>query len=250
MRLAVAGGTGAVGREVVAAARDAGHTTVSLSRSQGVDLTSETGLRRLLDGADAVIDVTSRTTTSTKSAAEFFETVTRRLHAAEIDLGIRHHLALSIVGIDRAPAGYYAAKLHHEKVVTGSTVPWTLLRATQFHEFAEQTVQRFGFGPLVVAPRLRSQTVAAREVAERLVDLACGEPVGRATDLAGPEAAWMAGSVRAVLRHRGSRRRVVELSIPGRLGRAMRDGALLPGSGAELGRITFAAWLAERPRSV
>lgn len=246
----MAGATGAAGREVIAAAHDAGHSTVPLSRHGGVDLTTGSGLHRLLDGVDAVIDVTSTSTVSAKVASEFFETVTRRLHAVEIDLGIRHHLALSIVGIDQAAYGYYAAKLHHEQVLADSTVPWTLLRATQFHEFTEQTVQRFGFGPVVVVPTLRSQTVAAREVAERLVDLACGEPVGRATDLAGPEPLRMAAGVRALLQHRGSRRKVLELPVPGGMGRAMRHGALLPGPGAELGRLTFAAWLADRPRTV
>lgn len=244
MRIAVAGGTGAVGRHVVDVARERGHDVAVLTRSTGVDLVAAHGLTTALAGVDAVIDVASVETVSAKAARDFFGAVTRHLLAAEEAAGVRHHVALSIVGVDDASYGYYAGKLLQEQLVEAGAVPWTLLRATQFHEFASQLHKRMKVGPVVMVPAMRSQPVAAREVGERLVDLAEHGPAGRVRDLAGPREERMSDLVRRWAKAAGRSGWVVEMPVPGGFGRAMRDGTLLPRPGADLGRQTFDEWLA------
>lgn len=243
MRMAVAGGTGTVGRHVVEVARARGHEVTVLTRSTGVDLVSGDGATAALTGADVVIDVTSTTTMNEKKASEFFESTTRTLHSAEKAGGISHHVVLSIVGIDEVDAGYYAAKLAHEHAVMAGDVPWTILRATQFHEFSGQVFGRGSFGPLHLAMRMRTQPIAAREVAERLVDLAESDPAGRVVDLAGPREESLVEMIRGYARARGIRGPIPAFSLPGAWGRALRSGAALPHSGATLGHQTFAEWL-------
>jgi uncharacterized protein YbjT (DUF2867 family) len=243
MRLAVAGGTGVVGRHVVAVARHRGHDVVVLARSEGIDLTSGAGLEARLTGAEAVVDVTSIQSQRRKKTEAFFGSVTRHLLAAEAATGVRHHLALSIVGIDDVPSGYYQGKQHQERLVTEGQVPWSILRATQFHEFAEQALGFVRLGPLSLVPRMLSQPVAAVEVAEALVDLAETGPAGRVPDLAGPEPLQMVDLARRVARARGLGRRVVPVRVPGAFGRGMRSGALLPASAGPRGRITFDEWI-------
>jgi uncharacterized protein YbjT (DUF2867 family) len=159
--------------------------------------------------------------------------------------GTSHHVALSIVGIDRAPEGYYAGKVAQEKLVESGPVPWTILRATQFHEFAEQIYARAKIGPFHVAPRMRTQPIAAREVAEHLVTLAEAGPAGRVAELAGPREESLVEMVRGFARAQGSRAWIPRIPLPGPGGRAQRDGSLLPGPGAVLGSQTFAQWLAD-----
>ncbi|KLU08601.1 SDR family oxidoreductase [Kocuria sp. SM24M-10] len=241
MRIAVAGGTGVVGRHVVEAARGRGHEVVVLARSQGVDLSTGAGLD--LAGVQAVVDVTSIRATSGRSATRFFTEVTRRLLAAERAAGVGHHLVLSIVGLDDAPYGYYAGKAAQERLVQAGEVPWTLLRATQFHEFAGQVHERMRLGPVALVPAMRSQPIAAREVAARLVALAEAGPAGRVPDLAGPREERMAELSRRWAAATGVRGRVLELPVPGRFGRALRDGTLLARPGSQHGEQTFEQWL-------
>ena len=171
MRIAVAGGTGWIGRLVVAAASGAGHEVAVVARSTGVDLTTGAGLDEALRGVDAVIDVVNRNTLREAEAVDFFTTTSRRLLDAGQRAGVGHHVLLSIVGIDRVGLGYYIGKLRQEEVVRDGPVPSTILRATQFFEFASQMLER-SVGPVVAVPRMTSQPVAAREVAAELVRLA------------------------------------------------------------------------------
>jgi len=238
MKIAVAGGTGVVGRHVVDVARERGHDVVVLARAEGVDLTTGAGLAERLAGVDAVVDVTSVRTQKREDAEAFFGAVTRNLQAA----GAAHVVALSIVGIDDVDTGYYAGKRLQERLLAEGTAPWSVLRATQFHEFAEQALQFVRIGPFSLVPRMLSQPVAAREVAEALVHLAEAGPSGRVPDLAGPERHDMVDLSRRV----ADRRRVVPVRVPGAAGRAMRSGALCPRGDGPRGRITFDAWLASR----
>lgn len=245
MKIAVAGGTGAVGRHVVDRVRELGHEPLVLTRSAGHDLVTGAGLEAALAGVDAVVDVASVQTQSAEKSRAFFGSVTRNLLAAEAAAGVRHHIALSIVGSDRAPEGYYAGKALQEQLVEAGAVPWTILRATQFFEFPAQMLGQTTFGPVALIPTTRSQPVAAREVAARLVDLAADAPAGRVRDLAGPREERMADLARRWLRANGKRTRVVEFPLPGTFGRALRDGTLLPAAGAaDLGTQTFDEWLA------
>ncbi|MBF4573194.1 SDR family oxidoreductase [Herbiconiux sp. VKM Ac-1786] len=248
MKIAVAGGTGTVGRHIVDAARGRGHDAVVLARSTGVDLTTGAGLAPALVGVDVVVDAASVGTQSATVSRAFFGGVTTNLLAASQTAGVRHHLALSIVGSDRAPFGYYAGKALQEQAVTAGPVPWTILRATQFHEFAQQIYGQVTLGPITLVPRMLSQPVAAREVAARLVDLAEAGPSGHATDLAGPEELRMADMVRAYASATGGRGRIAEVPLPGGFGRALRDGTILAGPAADRGTQTFAEWIAQLPR--
>ena len=248
MKLAVAGGTGTVGAHVVEVARERGHEVVVLSRSAGVDLVTGIGLSDALSGVDAVVDVASTQTVSAKESTAFFSAVTRNLLTAEGAAGVGHHLALSIVGIDEAPHGYYAGKVKQESIVRAGAVPWTILRATQFHEFAAQIRSQTSFGPLTVIPRMLSQPIAAREVAERLIDLAERPPSGRVADLGGPREERMVEMVRRYARAIGARGSVLEVPIPGAYGRAMRDGTLVTSAGADHGTQTFEDWAAAQSR--
>jgi uncharacterized protein YbjT (DUF2867 family) len=244
MRVAVAGGTGAVGRHVVRALAERGHAHVVLSRSTGVDLMTGEGLDAALEGVDAVIDVASVQTLSPRVSLEFFGTTTRRLLAAERAAGGIHHIALSIVGAAEIDAAYYAGKAEQERLVQASGAPWSILRATQFHEFAQQMLQRGRMLGAYVVPVMHAQPVAAAEVAAALVDIAEGAPRGLDRDLAGPREERMADMVRRLLRATGRPGPVLEVRLPGRMGAASAHRGLLPGPDARLGRETFEQWLA------
>ncbi|MCZ4500393.1 MAG: RmlD substrate binding domain protein [Marmoricola sp.] len=242
MRIAVAGGTGVVGRYVVSEAEARGHEVVVLTRSTGADLTTGTGLAELLAGVHAVVDVTSTRTQKRDEAQAFFGGVTRNLLAAEVAANVGHHVVLSIVGIDLVPSGYYAGKQEQEDVTVAGDVPWTILRATQFHEFAQQALAFVTVGPFSLVPRMRTQPIAAREVGAALVSLAEAGPQGRVADLAGPEVLELVDLSRQVNRERRLGRRVVGVRVPGAYGRGMRSGDLVPAAGAR-GTQTFEEWL-------
>ncbi|MGN6219537.1 MAG: SDR family oxidoreductase [Microbacterium sp.] len=243
MRIAVAGGTGVVGSRVVEAVEARGDQAVVLSRGTGVDVITGSGLDAALEGVDAVVDTTNIDTLSASAATSFFERATGNLAAASARAGVGHLVVLSIVGIDRMPYDYYAGKVAQERAAEASSVPWTILRATQFHEFAAQMFARGRIGPLHVAPRARVQPVAAREVGRHLATLAAGAPQGRAADLAGPREERLDEMVKAYATRVGYRGWIPSVSLPGRQLKAMRDGLALPGPGATLGAQTFAQWL-------
>jgi uncharacterized protein YbjT (DUF2867 family) len=227
----------------MAVARERGHDVVNMSRSEGVDLVTGRGLDQALKGADVVIDVAGIQSMSTKKAVDYFTTATQNLLAAEKKAGVRHHVVLSIVGIDGASSGLYAGKLVQEDAVRHGDVPWTLLRSTQFHEFVPLTVKVGSAGPLVLVPKMFTQPIAAREVAEVLVEAAEAGPQGRVADLGGPRAEELAALVRAYLDRTGRNKKVLVSPLPGRMGKAMRSGALIPPPGAAVGRQTFLEWL-------
>lgn len=248
MRIAVAGGTGTVGRHVVDVARERGHEVVVLARSAGVDLISGEGVDAALAGVDAVVDTANVISIDREEAERFFTTSSRTLLAAEARAGVGHHVLLSIVGIDRVPYAYYEAKLAQEGVVEQGPVPWTILRATQFHEFAGQMAGRLRVAGVQLAPRMRTQPIAAREVGEHLVALAERPPAGRAGELAGPREEQLAEMVRRLVRAEGRRGPVLPVALPIKGMREMRHGAALPGPHARLGHQTFDEWLASAPR--
>jgi uncharacterized protein YbjT (DUF2867 family) len=250
VRIAVAGGTGWTGRLVVGALRAGGDEPVVLARSAGADLTTGAGLAGKLDGLAAVIDVTNIATTRARAAVRFFEAVTANLLAAEQEAGVPHHVALSIVGVDRVDLGYYAAKRRQETLVLREpgqpgAPGGTVLRATQFHEFAAQALARRG--PVVIAPKMLCQPVALAEVAAQLVRLARGEPAGLVPAMAGPgEQLEMPDMIRRLARVRGERRPVAAVRVPGTGGRQLAVGALLPTGPGPRGTITFAEWLEQQ----
>lgn len=234
---------GTVGRHVVDVARERGHDVRVLARSAGVNVLSGAGLDEALVGVQAVVDTSNLSTTAGDASVAFFSQVTRTLLHGEKRAGVGHHVALSIVGIDRAPVGYYAGKVAQEALIEAGPVPWTVQRATQFHDFAAQLFAGARLGPVHLAPRMRTQPIATREVAERLIELAEAGPAARVTDLAGPREESLVDMIRAYARAVGHRGWIPAVSLPGPLGRAQRDGSLLAASDAIRGRQTFAEWI-------
>ncbi len=246
--VAVAGSTGAAGTPLVRALRSRGHRVVELARSRGVDLRTAR-LDQALQDADTVVDVSSVLTTRRRTAVEFFGQTTQRLLAAAEQVGVRHYVVLSIVGVDDIDYGYYAGKRVQERLVRSAGVAHTILRATQFHEFAAQMLHRMSFGPVAVLPAMQSQPVSAAEVADVLADLVddgrAGAPSRAAPlELAGPEGLTLIDMVRRYQRRIRDRRVALSLPVPGRAGWLMRHGGLLPhGSTFRTGGVTFEQWL-------
>ncbi len=239
MRIAVAGGTGVVGHHVVEAARLAGHETVVLARSTGVDTRSGKGLADALSGADVVVDTTNFWNTETQEVTDFFVASTTNLSRLGATAGVRHLVVLSIVGIDRVPTGYYPAKVAQERAALSGPVPATILRATQFHEITAQLLDRTRNGPSAQVPDFRVRTVAARTVGQILVDAAEETPAnGRAADVCGPNEANLLDLARQFTRRFDLGLEVVPVDW------GVPPGALLPGEDARIEGPTFDEWLA------
>lgn len=244
MRIAIAGATGTLGSKVTDAARAAGHEVTVIARSAGIDLLAGVGLDTVLDGADALVDLVSVSTVNERRAVEFFRTATGNLVSAATRMGVGHVLLVSIVGVDRNPHGYYAGKLAQEAAVTASDVPWTILRATQFHEFAAQIAAQTRMPGVQLAPRARVQPISADVLAAHLVGLVEADATGRAQDVAGPREERLDEMIRAWARHAGRRGLVLPVSLPGAQMRGMRAGTALPSPDALRLGPAFAEWLA------
>jgi uncharacterized protein YbjT (DUF2867 family) len=250
MRIAVIGGTGVVGRHTVEALRRAGHDTVKVARSSGVDLSTGVGLVGALAGVETVIDVANIQAADAQATQELFTVATQNLLAAEERARVRHHVLLSIVGLDRLDGNaHFAGKRRQEQLLSRSPIPVTIQRATQFHEFAEQVVQWTRQGQTAAVPPLLVQPVAAADVAEALAEIATSAPQGRASDLAGPEPQDLVDMARRALAARGESIRLIPSWRTGIFGIDAAGEVLLPGPGARLAPTTFDAWLAsQRPK--
>lgn len=246
MKIAVAGGTGVVGAYAVSALAAGGHDVVSLSRASGVDVVSGVGLANALRGVDVVVDATSIGTGKAEESVAFFTAATANLLAAESAAGVKHHVVISIVGAAKTNLAYYAGKKVQEDLVMAGSVPWSMIRTTQFYEFVHQVIQGGKLGPLQIVPTMPSQPLAASEVGAALAELAVGKPVGLVEDLAGPSVERMSDLVRRYLRATGSRRPVIEARVPGAWWKALREGAMLPIGPVRLGQQTFDEWLREQ----
>ncbi|KAA1399949.1 SDR family oxidoreductase [Aeromicrobium ginsengisoli] len=243
MRIAVAGSTGLVGRNVVAAATAAGHEVVGLARENGIDLTSPDGLAERLAGVDAVIDVTASPGIEGDAARTFFTTVARNLGEAATAAGVSRSVVLSIIGVDAMPDyGYYEAKLAQEQAVIEHAPGPRILRAAQFLNFPAQMLEWSRQGDVVTLPEMKTQPVAVEEIARLLLALADGTETRTHVELAGPKPEELADLVRQVAAHRG-----VDVKIETRVeSQAMADGACLPGPDAVIAGPDFATWLAEQ----
>jgi uncharacterized protein YbjT (DUF2867 family) len=244
MRIAVIGGTGTAGRSTIESVRRAGHETIVIARARGVDVVTGAGLDAALVGVDVVVDVSNLQGPAAESTAALFATATRNLLAAEQRAGVKHHVLLSIVGVDRIEGNaHYAGKRQQEELLAGSPVPVTIQRATQFHEFAGQVVEWTRSGQVALVPPLLLQPVAAADVGEILAEIAAGSPQGRAVDLAGPEPQDLVDMARRTLSARNESIRLIPSWRSGVLGVDAAGEVMLPGPEARLAPTTFDAWL-------
>jgi uncharacterized protein YbjT (DUF2867 family) len=246
MRIAVAGATGNIGSLTVAALERAGHDVVRISRSLGVDLRTGDGLDAALTGVEAVIDATSHEAADRDETVAFFGTTTRNLLAAEERAGVRHHVLLSIVGVDRVEGNpHYAGKREQERLVAEGRVPWTIVAATQFHDFAAAVTSWTEQDGVATIPPLLVQPIAPQDVGDVLAEVATGEPQGRHLEVAGPEPQDLVDMARRTNDARGHAVKLVP-TWSSLLGEEMAGDVLLPGEDARIAPTTFDEWLARQ----
>ena len=244
MRVAVVGATGAIGARTVAALRADGHETVPIARSLGVDVRDSRALTAAMEGVDAVVDVTSTPAVDPVEASEFFGAVTSNLLAAERDSGVQHHVALSIVGVDRVEGNaHYVGKRRQEDLVSAGDVPWTIQRATQFFDFPAMVADWTTANGVATLPPLLLQPVAADDVASRLAVIAAQSSLGLAPDFAGPDTHDFIDMARRTLHVRGDERAIRASWRDQPFGVEMAGEVLLPGPGALIGPTSFDEWL-------
>lgn len=246
MKIVVLGGNGLIGRQVVALLAARGHEAVAASPRTGVDALTGEGLAAALAGAQAVVDVVNAPSWEPEAVLDFFTRAGRNLLAAEAAAGVRHHVALSIVGTDDLPGnGYFQAKLAQEALIRGSGLPYSIVRATQFFEFVATIAQSMESEAGIVVPDADFQPIAAADVAAILADVALCTPLNGILDIAGPERAPFSRFVAAQAAAGGDTRPVTADPAVPYFGAPLKTGSLVPApAGARLGARRFAEWLA------
>jgi uncharacterized protein YbjT (DUF2867 family) len=244
MKIVVIGGTGLIGSKTVAILRQRGHEVIAASPKGGINSITGEGLKDAMNGAQVVIDLANSPSFEDKAVLEFFETSGRNLLAAEAAAGVRHHVALSIVGTDRTPEnGYFRAKVAQEKLVVASGIPYTIVRSTQFLEFLSGIAASAADGNIVrLSPGL-FQPIAADDVAVFVADVALAAPRSGIVEIAGPERAPFNEIVARYLKAIGDPREVVRDPEARYWGGRVEERSLVPLGEARLGRIGFDEWL-------
>ena len=246
MKIVVIGGTGLIGSKLVEKLREAGHDPLAASPDSGVDTLTGEGLAGALEAAEVVVDVSNAPVWSDAAALEFFQTSTRNILAAEVAAGVSHHVALSVVGTDRLPdSGYFRAKLAQEEAIKAATVPYTIVRATQFFEFIGRIAESNTDGQTVRVPPVLVQPEAAEDVAAALAVAAVGAPVNGTVELAGPERFRLDELARRVLDANGDTRRVTADHGARYFGAALDDRSLIPSDDARIAPTRFEDWLSQ-----
>ncbi|WP_257165282.1 SDR family oxidoreductase [Bradyrhizobium sp. SRS-191] len=244
MKIVVIGGTGLIGSKLVARLVAQGHDAVSASPKSGVNSVTGEGLDRALQGADVVVDVSNAPDWSPEAVLAFFERSSRNLVAAGKAAGVKHHVALSIVGTDRmSDLAYFHAKVAQEQVIKTSGVPYTIVRATQFFEFVRSIADAGAVDGKVVVPSALFQPMAAADVAAALADVATQALLNATIDIAGPDKEPFASFVSRCLKAAGDVREVVADPKAGYFGAVIDDQSLTPLGQARLGAIHFDRWL-------
>ena len=244
IKIVVIGGSGLIGAKLVNILRRWGHAVVPASPSTGVNTLTGEGLTGALKGAQVVVDVANAPSWEDKAVLEFFEISGRNLLAAETDAGVKHHVALSVVGTERLLAnGYFRAKMAQEKVIKASKIPYTIVRSTQFFEFVGSIAQFATEGSTVRLPSVLMQPIASDDVAAALADIAISKPMDGMIEIAGPEQLRQDELVRQFLSATGGARKVITDANARYYGIAVDDQSLVPGSNPRLGSAHFAEWL-------
>lgn len=248
MKVVIIGGSGLIGKKLSALLRQAGHDVTSASPSSGVNAVTGEGLDQALAGAQVVVDVTNSPSFEDEAVMNFFQASTRNLLAASAKAGVRHLVALSIVGADRLPeSGYLRAKVAQESMIKGGGVPYTILRATQFFEFLMPIADASTSGQTVRLPSGLMQPVAASDVAAALADVVSQEPLNGTCELGGPQSFPLDDLIRRMLQlHQDARK--VETDANGLyFGARLTDDSLTTGDGARIGKTSLENWLATAP---
>jgi uncharacterized protein YbjT (DUF2867 family) len=245
MKIVIIGGTGNIGSKVVTRLREQSHQAVPASPDTGVNTITGEGLVAALKGADVVVDVSNSPSFEDAAVLKFFETSTRNLLDAEGEVGVGHHVALSIVGSDRAPdSGYLRAKVAQENLIRNSSIPYSIVRATQFFEFFKSIADAATDGNTVRIAPVLFQPMAAADVAIAVCRVAVGAPLNRTVEVAGPQQFRFDEFIRIGLRARQDARVVVADPEARYFGTELAERTLVPAADARLGEIRFEDWLA------
>jgi uncharacterized protein YbjT (DUF2867 family) len=244
MKFVVIGGTGRIGSRLVARLDLLGHEAVPAAPETGVDTLTGEGLAEVLAGADVVVDLANSPSFADDAVMAFFQTAGRNLLAAEAVAGVRHHIALSIVGADRLPdSGYLRAKVAQETLIKASGIPYSLVRSTQFLPFIEGIIASAQVDGRIRLSTALMQPIHPDDVVEALLAVAAGAPLNGTIEIGGPEAMPINAFAEAYLAARSDSRRVVADPQAPYFGAVLEERSLIPGPGARLGTITLADWL-------
>jgi uncharacterized protein YbjT (DUF2867 family) len=250
MKIVLIGGTGLIGSKTAARLRDKGHEVLAASPKTGVNTITGEGLASALAGAEVVVDLSNSPSWEDQAVLDFFETSGRNLLAAERDAGVKHHIALSIVGSERLPEnGYFRAKLAQERLIKGSPIPYTIIHSTQFMEFLKGIADEATVGTVARLSPAAFQPIASDDVADIVADVALARPVNGMIEIAGPERFGMNEIIGRYLKAIHDPR-TVEADVHARyFGSELDDRSLVPGEGARLGKIGFADWFRQSQQS-
>jgi uncharacterized protein YbjT (DUF2867 family) len=244
MKIVVIGGSGLIGTKLVNKLRESGHEALAGSPASGVNTITGEGLAEALAGAQVVVDVANAPSWEDKAVLEFFETSGRNLLAAEAAAGVRHHVALSVVGTERLlQSGYFRAKMAQENLIKASKVPYTIVRSTQFFEFVNGIAQSATDGQTVRLSPAFMQPIVSDDVAAALAEITLGPPVNGTVELAGPERLRLDELVRRFLSAKQDARQVVTDVHARYFGIELNDQSLTPGDNPRIGPTRFADWL-------
>jgi uncharacterized protein YbjT (DUF2867 family) len=244
MKIVVICGSGLIGKKLVQILRAKGHEVVAGSRSSGVDTMTGAGVKEAMADAQVVVDVANSPSFEDKPVMEFFETSGRNLLPAEKATGVRHHMALSVVGTERLLAsGYFRAKMAQEKLIKESKIPYTIVRATQFFEFVPAIAQWSADEKTVRISSVLMQPILSDDVAAALAEVAVAEPLNATIDLAGPEPIRMDELVRRLFRATHDTREVVADAEAGYFGTPVNDQSLVPTGDSRHGPTRYDDWL-------
>ncbi len=244
MKIVVIGGSGLIGSKVVAKLSERGYEAVPASPNSGVNTLTGEGLAEVLNGASVVVDVSNSPSFEDAAVMNFFETSTRNLLKYEAAAGVGHHVALSIVGTDRLPdSGYMRAKVVQENLIKDSSIPYSIVRATQFFEFVTRIADSFTEGNTVRVPSVGFQPMAAEDVASAVAKVAIASPLNGIVEVAGPEQFRFDECIRRGLNARKDPREVIADPHAHYFGTELSERSLVPDQGALLGETRFEEWL-------
>lgn len=250
MKIVIIGGTGLIGSKTVERLRKKGHEVLAASPNSGVNTVTGEGLPEALAGAQVVIDLANSPSFEDKAVLEFFETSGRNLLAAGKAAGVKHHIALSIVGAERLPdSGYLRAKMVQEKLIRESGIPYTIVHSTQFFEFLGGIAQSATAGDTVTLPSAYFQPIASDDVADAMTDVALSAPINGTIEIAGPEPIRMSDLVARFLKATDDPRKVIGDPHARYFGTELNDSSLVPGDHPRIGAIRFEDWFTQAPLS-